>query len=240
MLPDDRFASVLATKDAADFRAQVLSFTTGLGFDLMSAFVAVDKAVGGTDFYTVSNIPEGYLEAANDKENWRRDPVARHCKYRSTPLIWDQGTYVTDGLGTKWEEQAAFGFWTGIAIAMHLPDGKHFMLGVDREQPLPGDVVERRRLAGELCLFAAFAHEAAIGVLLPAPERIPEATCPLSARELEVLRWTADGKTAWEIGRILGISEQTIARHLGRAADKLGCVNKVEAVAKALRLRLVR
>lgn len=75
-------------------------------------------------------------------------------------------------------------------------------------------------------------------VLLP-KQRKPEAGGSLSARELEVLRWTADGKTAWELGRILGISEQTVARHVGGAVQKLGCVNKVQTVVKALRLGLL-
>lgn len=59
-------------------------------------------------------------------------------------------------------------------------------------------------------------------------------------REHEVLLWTMEGKTAWEVGRILGVSEQTAVRHLGHAAQKLGCVNKVQAVAKAMRLGLIR
>ena len=61
----------------------------------------------------------------------------------------------------------------------------------------------------------------------------------LSHRELEVLRWTMAGKTAWEVGVILGINEQTVVRHLGHAAQKLGCVNKVQAVAKALLMGLI-
>ena len=62
----------------------------------------------------------------------------------------------------------------------------------------------------------------------------------LTERELECLRWTMDGKTAWEVGRILGISEQTAVRHLTNLSAKLGCVNKHQAVVKALRLGLLR
>ena len=49
-----------------------------------------------------------------------------------------------------------------------------------------------------------------------------------------------EGKTAWELGRILGIAEQTAVRHLYNASHKLGCVNKHQAVLKALRLELIR
>jgi DNA-binding CsgD family transcriptional regulator len=61
----------------------------------------------------------------------------------------------------------------------------------------------------------------------------------LTPRELECLRWTMSGKTAWEVARILGISEQTAARHLSRAIRKLDCVNKHQAVLKALKLGLI-
>lgn len=48
-----------------------------------------------------------------------------------------------------------------------------------------------------------------------------------------------EGKTAWEVGQILAISEQTAARHLNRAVRKLDCANKHHAVVKALRLGLI-
>jgi len=48
-----------------------------------------------------------------------------------------------------------------------------------------------------------------------------------------------EGKTAWELGRILGIAEQTAARHINNASQKLACVNKHQAVLKALRLNLI-
>jgi DNA-binding CsgD family transcriptional regulator len=62
---------------------------------------------------------------------------------------------------------------------------------------------------------------------------------PLTERELEALRWTMEGKTAWEVGSILGISEQTAVRHLSNATRKLGCVHKHHAVVTAMRLGLL-
>ncbi len=61
----------------------------------------------------------------------------------------------------------------------------------------------------------------------------------LTPRELECLRWTMEGKTAWELGRILGISEHTVIRHLTKATHTLGSVSKHQAVLKALRLKLI-
>ena len=61
----------------------------------------------------------------------------------------------------------------------------------------------------------------------------------LTPRELEALRWTMDGKTAWEVGGVLGISERTAVLHINNAMHKLGCVSKHQAVLKALRLGLI-
>jgi len=89
-------------------------------------------------------------------------------------------------------------------------------------------------LVAELQLFAAYAQDVAMRVLLPALSQ-PDVPM-LTPRELESLRWTMEGKTAWEVGQILSISEQTAARQVNSATRKLGCVSKLQAVVKAMRM----
>ena len=163
----------------------------------------------------------------------------QHCKRNAQPIIWHQGTYVQAGSGDLWEEQAQHGYRSGIALALHLPAGRHLLVGVDRDEAFPGDSEHCWRQAAELLLFASCAEGVATRLLVPG-RNFAASLGVLSSREREVLQWTMGGKTAWEIGRILAISEQTVVRHLVHAAHKLGCVNKVQAVAKALRLGLVR
>jgi DNA-binding CsgD family transcriptional regulator len=54
----------------------------------------------------------------------------------------------------------------------------------------------------------------------------------LSPREFECLEWAAQGKSAWEIGQILGISRHTVATYLDNAKAKLGVRTIVQAVAR--------
>lgn len=61
----------------------------------------------------------------------------------------------------------------------------------------------------------------------------------LSARELEVLRWTSQGKTSVEIGQILSLSDHTVNAYMTNAIKKLDCVNRTQLVAKAIRLKLI-
>jgi len=112
------------------------------------------------------------------------------------------------------------------------------VLGVERDQALPEDRLELTRIVADLQLFAVHAYEGASRILVPASQE-PGAS-PLTPREVETLRWTMDGKTAWEVGNILGISERTAVLHVNNAMHKLGCVNKHQAVLKALRMGLIR
>ncbi|MBL8659030.1 MAG: hypothetical protein JNM75_04660 [Rhodospirillales bacterium] len=61
----------------------------------------------------------------------------------------------------------------------------------------------------------------------------------LTDRERECLTWTAQGKSAWSISRILGVSEHTVQFHLKGAMRKIGAGNRVQAVVMAVRFGLI-
>lgn len=236
MLPA-RYTSVLDARSKDEFRSAVVRFAQEMGFETVSAQTVVDHGLGQSEFITVDNTPAAYVNAYDDPSLGRRDPVMQHLKRNSVPIIWDQSTYISTGAIDLWEHQSHFGFATGIAMALHLPDGKHFILGVDRDLPLTSNVAELQRIVADLQLFAVHAQDAAMRLLLP-EARQPERPS-LTPREIEALSWTMEGKTAWEVGQILGISERTAVLHVNNAMHKLGCVNKHQAVLKALRLGLI-
>jgi len=232
------YLSVMEARNRADFGAAVIRFAKAAGFEYVGATAVVDHVVGDTEFIGIDNTPVAYLEAFDDISNWKRDPVAQHCKRHSVPIVWDQSTYASCGQGERWEEQARFGYKTGIMLALHLPEGRHFILGVDRDQALPKSPAELTRMVADVQLFAVHAMDVAMRVLIP--ERLQPDRPHLTPREVECLSRTMDGKTAWEVGTMLGISERTVVLHLQTSMRKLGCVNKHQAVLKALRLGLIR
>jgi DNA-binding NarL/FixJ family response regulator len=61
-----------------------------------------------------------------------------------------------------------------------------------------------------------------------------EVPCPLTARELEILRWVAEGHTSARIARKLWVTEQTVKFHLSNIYRKLGVQNRTEASRYAL------
>jgi LuxR family transcriptional regulator, quorum-sensing system regulator BjaR1 len=61
----------------------------------------------------------------------------------------------------------------------------------------------------------------------------------LTPREREVIAWASQGKSAWEIGEILHITQRTAEEHLATAGRKLGAVNRTHAVALAIRNKII-
>ena len=61
----------------------------------------------------------------------------------------------------------------------------------------------------------------------------------LTPRELAVLRLLSTGTQFREVAQELGLGEETVRSHLKKAQCKLGVRNRTQAVAEALRQRLI-
>lgn len=62
----------------------------------------------------------------------------------------------------------------------------------------------------------------------------------LSVRQLECLYWAQEGKSATDIGQLIGISGRTVERHLFNACRALGVRTRVQAVVRARELHLLQ
>jgi Bacterial regulatory proteins, luxR family len=60
--------------------------------------------------------------------------------------------------------------------------------------------MEISRMTASLLMFAVHAQDATMRILLA--DVLADDEPRLTQRELETLRWTIEGKTAWEIGRL--------------------------------------
>jgi DNA-binding CsgD family transcriptional regulator len=233
------YLDVMQSATTSDFSFQIVRFAESLGFKTVTATVVTDHTPAYSEFQTAHNAPADYVAWHEDSGLGSRDPVMQHCKRAAVPIVWDQQTYVRSGAGDLWEHQAQFGYSTGIALALHLPAGRHFLLGFDRDRPLSRSARSLTRTVAELQLFAVHAQDAAFRLFTPQAQPAATGVPQLTPRELEALKWTMEGKTAWEVGAIMSISERTAVLHLQNAMHKLGCVNKHQAVLKALRSGLL-
>jgi DNA-binding NarL/FixJ family response regulator len=96
---------------------------------------------------------------------------------------------------------------------------------------------------GRLAIEPALLREALAGDLEPRPERstarAKAAELSITARELQVLGAVADGRTNKEIGGSLGISEDTVKKHVQNLIWKLRAADRTQAAVMAIRLGLL-
>ncbi|MGV8938951.1 MAG: LuxR C-terminal-related transcriptional regulator [Allorhizobium sp.] len=123
-----------------------------------------------------------------------------------------------------------FNLLMGAIFTLNSVDGSRYFIRFDGARaPLTQSEMN------ELGMLALYAFDS-IDRMRRADIAVPNV---LSARELEVLRWTAQGKTSVEIGQILSLSDHTVNAYMTNAIKKLDCVNRTQLVAKAIRLKLI-
>ena len=127
------------------------------------------------------------------------------------------------------EDAARFGIRCGFTIPIH--DGRGPIAAVTFAADEQEAAFDRRIDAhGQVLQLMAMCFHAHVRRKL-SPDRVIDGVS-LSPREFECLEWAAQGKSAWEIGRILGISRRTAAFHLDNAKAKLGVRSICQAVAR--------
>jgi LuxR family quorum-sensing system transcriptional regulator CciR len=131
------------------------------------------------------------------------------------------------------EESREHGMRGGISIPVHGPLGDSCVISLARSTGNGDD----RALIAPL-------HILGVNFFLNFWNRLgraePKTTLPrLTERERECLTWSANGKSAWAISQIIGVSENTVNFHLKSAMKKLGTSNRVQAVAIAVRAGLI-
>ncbi len=118
-----------------------------------------------------------------------------------------------------------------------LPDAKRVFLTMRMDDDRLADVFE----AGAEAVISKAVHPVSLATLLREISRdavihaaqdhrqVARADCPLTDRELEILRLVAQGYTNGRIARELWVTEQTVKFHLSNTYRKLGVANRTEA-----------
>ena len=185
----------------------------------------------------ISNYPTVWTKHYLQNRYERFDPVILQALDRPEPFEWGLGvesTTPSEPQQELFEEAARFGIRSGFTIPIHDARGPIAAVTFAADERHP----RFERCIGEhgrvLQLMAMYFHAHARRKL--APDRVVDGVS-LSPREFECLEWTAQGKSAWEIGRILGISRRTASFHLDNAKAKLGVHSNCQAVARLVASR---
>ncbi|HEX7930842.1 MAG TPA: helix-turn-helix transcriptional regulator [Sphingomicrobium sp.] len=70
-------------------------------------------------------------------------------------------------------------------------------------------------------------------------ENRPSSARLITERQLQCLAWVQEGKSATDIGGILGLSGRTVEKHIIKICGHLGVKTRVQAVVRARELGLI-
>lgn len=223
--------------DKATFARRLVAMGHQMDFGIVGTTLVRDMRSLDMAGTYAGNRPASFAPHASDQQLVERDPCVRRLVSDTLPFVYDQAFYVKAGVPELYELAAPHGYRTGINVAIQLPDHQRLIVGVDREEALPKHDGLLVRMMADVQMLAAYCQDVVRRLYDPSPK--PSPVPDLSRRECEVLNWVLEGKTSWETGRILSISERTVNLHAQRAARKLGCANKHHAALLALRLHLI-
>ena len=161
------------------------------------------------------------------------DPVVRHCRRSIHPFEWAEAPYdpVRErGAAEVMRRATDFRMQRGFIVPIR------GLTGYEAAVSLGGvDLDLNVRSKPALHLMAMYSFDRIRHLLHPTPA--PPSR--LTQREREVVAWASQGKSAWEIGEILHITQRTAEQHLANAASKLGAVNRTHTVAIAIRNNII-
>lgn len=203
-----------------------------LGFDHCAYGLRMPVPVSNPRIVMLNNYPSEWRARYAKAQYIATDPTVLHGRRTQAPLVWDAKVFEhTPGM---WEEARSFGLRFGWAKSNLDANGVGGMLTLARSSEALSDA-ELAANSLKMCWLAHMAHMSLSRMMMA---EVAVSTPALTEREVEVLKWTADGKTSGEIADILALSDNTVNFHIKNAIAKLGTSNKTAAAVRAAMLGL--
>ena len=158
--------------------------------------------------------------------------LVNHIRTSTAPCCWNDGRVGSDALqGIEWCKriEPLVAGTSGMAFPVHAERKSGIVVFFGPDIRLDSHALFEIHAR----CFSLF--EAATRIRRNQSEDIPS----VSKRELECLKLTANGYTSEEIARLLKLSVHTANQYLTNTTQKLNAMNRMHAVAKALRMGLI-
>lgn len=215
--------------DIAEVGRELQMFIVKLGFDNVCCMKVPEVGEVAADQILVNTNPAGWAERYLEKNYVKRDPMVVELFKTVDPYAWSdvlerrelikQDKRIVD-------EASEFKMNDGLIVPIFTPEGYTGLVSVTAQAPELSDDIR-----SALSLACVFAHNK----LLALKRKKEIESVRLTPREMECLCWVSYGKSDWETGEILRISEKTVNHHVENVKKKFGVATRLQAVAIAIR-----
>lgn len=181
--------------------------------------------------FILNGWPAEFAEHYAQENFYPDDPIASWSRRAADPFDWSEVRYDVGAQPRAAEVlnvAADFGMRQGFCVPIKRSSGPAACVVMAGDRPDLGAPAKQA-----MHLIGLYAYKKAIAVSSNQPALSPDRL--LTDREREVLLWSAQGKSSWEISVILGVSERTVNWFIANASRKLNAVNRTQAVVNAIR-----
>jgi DNA-binding CsgD family transcriptional regulator len=213
--------------------SSVKDFAALLGY---SHVVAVDGArvvAGVSNAIIYADAPRQLFASIDRELVYAQHPFVQKALQSSNPFLVSELRRQPEHAGQRWTELLADVVKSGEGLIVPVYSGTQAKAGFTFGGEKPDTSAVARSM------LQVVAHAAIERIEELGSGRAPAQLPSLSVREAQCLRWVAVGRADAEIGQILGISPRTVRFHVDSAKTKLGVTTRIQAVAKALRERVI-
>lgn len=216
---------------------QIDNALRGLEVEYWVYTMQLDVSPTRREWFVIDRFPQGTRQKLLASCGMN-DPTFDYARHYSVAILWDvlaANKFI--GVDSKkvarfLKEAHASGIEKCLSVPVHGLGPVCAMLTLASRNSKHG--LGEWQVDAEATLLAMYVHQTA-STLIEKPITYPA----LTTRELECLRWAAEGKGAWDIASLLGITERTVFFHLTNACTKLGVATRQQAVAQALVMGLL-
>ena len=209
-----------------------------LGYDFYLLGLSIPESVARSKILIFNNYPEEWRDYYDQNQLANIDPTVRYCFENTEPIHWHH--VINNSSSNKelkfFKEAAGAGLCSGMSVPVHGSRGEAGMLSLASRKALaeiPDETINKAMLWAQIVTPIAFARIVALVGYSPKLDA-------LTPRENSALLWAAEGKTTWEIAKILNCSERTVFFHIDNATKKLKASNRSQAISKAILLGYIQ
>jgi LuxR family quorum-sensing transcriptional regulator LasR len=236
----EHFVDLMSHVRVESWRERVLQLSAELGYEraLLAILPNPNTPLQPGDAFLHSNYSEAWRSKYDSEKLEAVDPTVAHCATKSIPLIWTPDLFTAPKQQEMYEEARSHGLVSGVTLPIHGSNGERGMLCLASDRPSGGKFEEEaHRNLAQLSCFRDFILESSLGFIRRDCPDVPP--IQLTQRELECLKWSATGKSSWDIGQILNCTEATVNFHFSNIRRKFGTSSRRQAVVKAIRSGII-
>lgn len=219
----------LAGRGEADLHALIARAAAALGFRYHCYGIITRWPLTRRIVSIHHSYPGPWMRRYLQKRYLEIDPVVCRALAGECVIPWSDALFAE--VPQLWAEARQAGLRHGVSLAAWDRGGALGIFSLARDEGPLGEQ-EQQQVVPSAGHLLARCHPLLVAHLARRHGTVRHRS--LTVREREVLLWSADGKTAGEIGMILGISERTVNFHIRHVIAKFDACNKTQAILSAV------